>query len=835
VDPNYDIGYVAGQVHIGPAPLMITAPSGTMTYGASVPALTPSYGGFVNGDGPASLTTLPTCTTTARSTSPVGTYTTTCGGASDPNYTISYTPGALVVGPRPLVITASSSSMTYGDNPAAVTPSYAGFVNGDSAASLTTLPTCGTTATRTSAVGSYSTTCSGASNPNYAISYVAGTVQIGPAPLIIAASSASTTYGTAPPAITPTFTGFVNGDNATSLTTQPSCATTATGSSPVGSYPATCTGALAANYTISYVPGVVDVEQAPLVITASPASMVYGGPAPLISPIVNGLQNGETTSVLGAGLSCATTATGLSPVGSYPSHCSGAVDTNYLVTYVDGVVTVGPAPLSVTASSASMAYGATPPTITPIVNGLRNGEGVSVLGPIGCSTTATSASPVGAYVSSCTGATDANYAISYSAGAVNVVPVALVMTASSGSMVYGGSVPAVTPAYAGFVNGDTSTALTTQPTCTTNATSSSPVGNYTTLCQGAADPNYNIGYVSGSISILAAPLTITASSATTSYGGALPAAVTPAFAGFVNGEGPSALGTSITCSAPATSTSPPGTYPTSCSGAVDPNYSINYVSGTVTVLAATLTVTANNQTMQPGSPIPPLTTTITGFVNGQTPGTSDVTGQPSCKTTATASSPPGTYPITCARGTLASTDYQFTFAPGTLMVGNVTRVCGFVGNLTIGSGQTVRIGPGCSVTGQITVSGGGSLDITGATIRGSITFTGGGTLRMCGSRLIGNLTVQGASGSIVLGDGSPSCPGDTIVGRVTVISNQGAVKLQGGRIRGVVDIEHNTGGVTFTNNVVHGTLIFRDNAAPVVDHGNQVRGTGGHHVPLAAA
>jgi hypothetical protein len=833
VDPNYDIGYVAGQVRVGPAPLMITAPSGTMTYGGSVPSLDPSYDGFVNGDGPASLTAPPMCTTTASSTSPVGTYGTTCAGASDPNYTINYTAGAVVVGPRPLVISASSASMTYGDNPPAVMPSYAGFVNGDRAATLSTQPTCSTTAGPSSPVGSFSTTCTGASDPNYAISYVKGAVDIAPAPLSIAASSASTTYGTTPPAITPSYTGFVNGDNATSLTTQPSCTTSATGSSPVGSYPAVCTGAVAANYTISYVPGVVDVEQAPLVITAAPASMVYGGPAPLISPIVTGLQNGEATSVLGAGLSCFSTATDLSSVGSYPSRCSGAVDGNYVISYAAGNVVVGPAPLSITASSASMVYGAAPPTITPIVKGLKNGDGLSALGPIGCSTTATPSSPVGTYDSSCTGASDANYTISLIHGTVTVVPTALVISASSGGMVYGGTVPAVSPSYSGFVNGDSPNSLTTQPTCTTSATSSSSVGTYPTMCQGASDANYDIGYVTGSISILAAPLTITASSTTATYGGAVPA-VTPSYSPFVNGEGPFVLGPGITCSTPATSASPAGTYPSSCSGALGPNYAISYVSGTVSVLPSTLTVTADNQTMSFGSPVPPLMATMTGFVNGQTPATSDVTGHPSCTTTATASSPAGTYRITCSTGTLASADYQFVFAPGTLTVtDSVTPVCNVTGKLTIGSGQ-VRVGPGCWFNGQIAVSGGGSLDIEGATIRGGITFTGSGTLRICGSHLIGNLTIQAATGSVVLGDGSSSCPSDTIDGRVLVVSNAAAVRLRGAKVHGFVAIENNKGGVTVTNNVVWGRLILRHNAAPVIDRGNRVWANPEHHGPYAA-
>ena len=42
-------------------------------------------------------------------------------------------------------------------------------------------------------------------------------------------------------------------------------------------------------------------------------------------------------------------------------------------------------------------------------------------------------------------------------------------------MTYGGSVPTITAGYSGFVNGDSASSLTTKPTCSTTATSSSPV------------------------------------------------------------------------------------------------------------------------------------------------------------------------------------------------------------------------------------------------------------------------------------------------------------------------------------------------------------------------
>ncbi|HYF12754.1 MAG TPA: PxKF domain-containing protein [Candidatus Paceibacterota bacterium] len=86
-------------------------------------------------------------------------------------------------------------------------------------------------------------------------------------------------------------------------------------------------------------------------------------------------------------------------------------------------------------------------------------------------------------------------------------------------------------------------------------------------------------------------------------------------------------------------------------------------------LKAPLTVTAQNKFMQAGGPLPTFTYTVSGFLGADTLSNS-TTGSASCTTPATASSPIGTYPITCTVGTLTSSNYAFTtFVAGTLTVG----------------------------------------------------------------------------------------------------------------------------------------------------------------------
>src|SRR5207247_7013558 len=73
----------------------------------------------------------------------------------------------------------------------------------------------------------------------------------------IAASSPTVHYGDPVPTITAGFSNsFVNGQTSAVLTTQPTCTTAYTTASNAGSSPSTsCSGAVATNYTFSYVSG----------------------------------------------------------------------------------------------------------------------------------------------------------------------------------------------------------------------------------------------------------------------------------------------------------------------------------------------------------------------------------------------------------------------------------------------------------------------------------------------------------------------------------------------------------------------------------------------------
>jgi gliding motility-associated-like protein len=709
------------------ASLYIKANNMSKTYGSANPLLTVSYSGFRNGETSTALATQPEITTTATTTSPVGAYIITAGGALAANYTIYYDiTGTLSVTPAALTVTAANKSKTYGSANPALTATYSGFVNGETAASLTTQPTIATTAATTSPIGTYPVTASGAASPNYTISYAAGSLTVAPATLIITAANKSKSYGSANPALTVSYSGFKNSETNAVLTTQPTIATTATTTSPVGTYPVTASGAASPNYAISYSAGTLTVTPARLTITAANKSKSYGSANPALTVSYSGFKNSETSAVLTTQPTIATTAITTSPVGTYPITVNGAASPNYAISYVAGTLTVTGTPVSFS-PIASQGYGTMdfePGATGGIITYASSNTAVATIlgGKVHIA---------GAGTTSITASNGTSTAVQ----TLTVNKAALVITADNKIKPYGSANPALTATYSGFVNGETSASLTTQPTIATTATITSLVGAYPVTASGAAAANYTITYIAGTLTVDQVSLVIAADNKLKDYGTVNPI-LTATYSGFVNGETAASLTTQPTIATTATTTSPVGTYPIMASGAASPNYTISYVAGTLTVTgvpvtfspipsqgygtvdfipgaaggsnitftssntavativvgkvhivgAGTTSITANNCTSTAvqtltvnkaalvikadnklksyGSANPVLTATYSGFVNGET--AANLTTQPILATTAAITSPGGSYPVTASGA--ASANYTITYTAGTVTV-----------------------------------------------------------------------------------------------------------------------------------------------------------------------
>ena len=136
--------------------------------------------------------------------------------------------------------------------------------------------------------------------------------------------------------------------------------------------------------------------------------------------------------------------------------------------------------------------------------------------------------------------------------------------------------------------------------------------------------------------------------------------------------------------------------------------------------AAALTVTVTDASRQYGQGNPAFSYTVSGtLVNGDTYATA-VTGVPVYSTTATVTSPVGTYPVSITGG-LSSANYSITFVNGTLTVSKGTP------SVTVASSQNPSTSA-ASVTFTATLSAGATGTVTfmdGTTVMGTGTVSNG--------------------------------------------------------------------------------------------------------------
>ena len=222
------------------------------------------------------------------------------------------------------------------------------------------------------------------------------------------------------------------------------------------------------------------------------------------------------------------------------------------------------------------------------------------------------------------------------------------ITADNKSREYGEENPAFTYT--------TSASLTGEPSLTTTATKTSPVGEYDIVVErGTVTGDYTAK--NGKLTITKAPLTVTAKSYTIKQGDALPT-FEAEYSGFKNNETASVLSTQPTVRTTATSTSEPGTYDIIVSGAAANNYDISYVKGTLTITKADeVVVTAKSYSRQYGEANPNFEYTTAGAT---------LSGTPAISCAATVASPVGEYDIVASKGSV--TNYNVTYVNGKLTV-----------------------------------------------------------------------------------------------------------------------------------------------------------------------
>jgi hypothetical protein len=502
--------------------------------------------------------------------------------------------------------------------------------------------------------------------------------------LSVTADNKSKTYGEVNPTLTFSLSGFVNGDTATVVSGSPTLSTTATQFSDVisGGYPITVVDAgtlSASNYDFpagNFINGTLTISRAnQTIIWSNPANITYGTPlsGTQLNATVAGVSGGSAPGVL-----TYTPASGtVLPAGSQNLHVDAAATQNYNAANRDVTLIVDKAHLTITADNKSKTYGAANPALTFTLSGFVNGDTSSVVnGAPTLSTTATQFSDVvaGGYPITVVDAGTLS-ASNYDFPAANFVNGTLTINKANQTITWSNPADITygTPLSGTQLNATvTGVSGGSAPGALTYTPASGVVlgaGSQNLHVDAAATQNYNAAGRDVTLIVDKAHLTVTADNKSKTYGAANPT-LTATITGFVNGDNASVVSGSPALSTSATASSPVGSYTiTAAQGSLSAaNYDFVFANGTLAINKATLTVTADDKSRPYGSDNPPLTATITGFVNSETLATSGVTGSPSLSTTATPSGPVGTYPIVAALGTLAASNYAFAFVSGTLTV-----------------------------------------------------------------------------------------------------------------------------------------------------------------------
>ena len=477
---------------VSPAPLTITAKADsktygqTKTYGSGLTAITSvTVSGLQNSDAVDTVTIMDSNNGGPASAAVGGTYLLTPSAAhfnsgSPGNYTISYHTAQLTVNPATLTVTATGPSKSYGTaltvGTSSLNFSHTGEVNGESVTSVTLTPDAAGLSTTTAAGSGYIVTPSAPTGSggflaaNYIIIPVVYNGTVAKAALTITANTQSKTYGstqaspvTGSTAFTPT--GLQNGETVGTVTlTYGSGGLSATDAAGATSTitPSAASGGTftAANYAITYAPGVLTVNPAALTVTANADSKTYGriktyGSGSNAYTITAGtLQNNDAASTVtisdtdGGGLATATAG------GIYHLTPSALVFTtgsaaNYAITYATGLLSVNQSALTVTANPETKTYG----SMKTYANGssaysitagtLQNSDAVStvtITDTDGGGLATAAAGGIYHLTPSAlvfTTGSAANYAITYATGLLSVNQAALTITANADSKTYG--------------------------------------------------------------------------------------------------------------------------------------------------------------------------------------------------------------------------------------------------------------------------------------------------------------------------------------------------------------------------------------------------------------
>ncbi|WP_298764478.1 MBG domain-containing protein [uncultured Polaribacter sp.] len=457
-----------------------------------------------------------------------------------------------------------------------------------------------------------------AEHDNYSSNTKDITLSVNKKAITITADDISKVYGDVNPTFTMTYNGFVNGDTAAQIDTQPDITSIATQNSDAGQYDITLANGMDNNYSFSLTNGTLSVNKKAITITADDLSKVYGDVNPTFTMTYDGFVNGDTAAQIDAQPNITSIATQNSDAGQYDITLANGMDNNYSFSLTNGTLSVNKKAITITADDLSKVYGDVNPTFTMTYDGFVNGDTVAQIdAQPDIASIATQNSDAGQYDITLANGMDNNYSFSLTNGTLSVNKKAITITADDLSKVYGDANPTFTMTYDGFVNGDTAAEIDAQPDITSIATQNSDAGQYDITLANGMDNNYSFSLTNGTLSINKKAITITADDLSKVYGDVNPT-FTMTYDGFVNGDTVAQIDAQPDIASIATQNSDAGQYDITLANGMDNNYSFSLTNGTLSINKKAITITADDIVKNFGDTDPILTYQITSgsLVNG---------------------------------------------------------------------------------------------------------------------------------------------------------------------------------------------------------------------------
>ncbi|MEG1768707.1 MAG: MBG domain-containing protein, partial [Comamonas sp.] len=251
------------------------------------------------------------------------------------NYSVTTPTGiSASITQKPLGITADNASKTYGDVDPALTYAV-------TSGSLVAGDALGDVLTRAPGenVGSYTIRANALANGNYLITATDGALSIRQRPITVTADNQTKVYGNADPALTHAVTAgsMVAGDSLAGVLTR-------TPGENAGSYTIDAQALANGNYLITAVNGALSIRQRPITVTADNQTKVYGNADPALTYAVT-----SGSLVAGDRLNEALTRDLGENAGSYTIRANALANGNYLITAIDGALSISQRPVTVTA------------------------------------------------------------------------------------------------------------------------------------------------------------------------------------------------------------------------------------------------------------------------------------------------------------------------------------------------------------------------------------------------------------------------------------------------------------------------------------------------------